>query len=261
MKKKLNIILPGVALIATLITFISLIVAWYLSIEVTKNMNFNILQIDSQVTLFQAEDTNYNGVPDLLTSRSASVNTYWNQNANEGVGAFVDYNNSYYTEKYYYNYVSEKYALSEDSTANLFETITINDVVPSKIYTFKYEITNYVGLDNNLEFSFDSNQTIDTSKLKDFEVRLGSVSSTGSITFTAWRNFCTESNGNYTYSGFGLNPEASTMVIEGQTGSYSVGRKDVWLQIRASNSATTPITDFTLPTYRITLSFDNGKTE
>ena len=259
MKKKLNIILPGVALIATLITFISLVVAWYLSIDVTKDMNFNILQIDSQVTLYQAEDTNFNGVPDLLTSNSASNDTYYNQNANDGAGAFVAYNNIYHTEKYYFNYLSEKYALSEDSSANLFETVTLTNVAPSKIYTFKYEITNYVGLDNELLFAFEANNNIDTSKLKDFDVRLGSVASDGSIIFTEWTNFCTLSNDSYTYSGLTLNPENSTMVIPGQTGSLTVGRKDLWLQIRANSSATTTITNFTLPQYRITLSFNQSE--
>lgn len=259
MKKKLNIILPGVALIATLITFISLVVAWYLSIDVTKDMNFNILQIDSQVTLYQAEDINYNGVPDLLTSNTASVDTYYNQNANEGAGAFVEYKYPYYTENYYFNYVSEKYALSEDSSANLFETVTLNNVVPSKVYTFKFEITNYVGLQNNLVFAFDQDSTIDTTKLKDFDVRLGSISSTGEISFTAWTNFCTESNGSYTYSGLELNPENSTMTIPAQTNSYSVGRKDLWLQIRVNKNATTPVTNFVLPKYRMTLSFNQSE--
>ena len=256
MKKKLNIILPGVALIATLITFISLVVAWYLSIDVTKDMNFNILQIDSQVTLYQAEDTNFNGVPDLLTSNNASNDTYYNQNANEGAGAFVAYNNIYHTEKYYFNYLSEKYALSEDSSANLFETVTLTNVAPSKVYTFKYEITNYVGLENSLAFAFEANSSIDTTKLKDFDVRLGTVEDTGSVTFTNWTNFCTLSNETYTYSGLSL---GSSMTIPGTTGSLSVGRKDLWLQIRANSSATTTITNFTLPQYRITLSFNQSE--
>ncbi len=234
-----------VALAVTLITAIAVVVAWYTPADKVADMSFNILQIDSLVTLYEANDSNYNGVPNKQTN--ANVNKYYNPEA----AAYVEYKNIYYNENYSFNYVDQKYALSQDSKANLLNDLKITDAVPSKVYSYKFEITNYVGKDNDLTFTFLEDSQIDKSILKDFEVRLGVINSNATVTYTEWTSFCTESS----YSGISLNPLNSTMVLPSQTGSLSVGRLDLWLQIKIKDEAVNyPISEFVLPLYRIELS-------
>lgn len=247
-----------VALVVTLITAIAVVVAWYTPADKVDDMSFNILQIDSLVTLYEAKDTNNNGVPDLQAS--ANINQYHSFEAGEeGVGAYVDYKNMYHDENYSFEYIDQKYALSQDSKANLLDKVTIADAIPSKVYSYKFEITNYVGLENEITFSFIEDNEIDTTKLEDFEVRLGVVAADSSLTFTSWTPFCT----NGIYSGITLNPLNSTMKVPAktkntaQTADLSVGRLDLWLQIKLKNEAVNDtIRNFILPLYKIELSCD-----
>jgi hypothetical protein len=210
-------------------------------------MRFNILQIDSLVTLYEANDDNFNGVPNLVDS--GNENKYFKPEAN----AQVDYEKRYYDENYSFDYVDQRYALSQDSQANLLNSITISDAAPSKIYGYKFEVINYVGLDNTLQFEFisETGYTANPTILKDFEARLGIVDANANVSFSNWTSF---SDGT-SYSGFELNPLANPMTIPATTGTLNVGRLDLWLQIRIKPSATNDqISDFNLPKYRITLS-------
>ena len=245
--KKYKVILPVVAVAAGIITIVIIAFAWYLSTDRMTDMQFNILQIDSLVTLYEANDENYNGVPDLV--ESGNENKYYSPEAD----AHVAYQNMYHDENYSFDYVDQRYALSQDSQANLLNTVTILNAAPSKIYGYKFEITNYVGLVNNLNFEFitETGYTANPTILKDFETRLGIVDSNSSVTFGEWTSF---SNGT-TYTGFELNPLNQTMTIPAQTGTLNVGRLDLWLQIRIKPEATNDqISEFVLPKYRITLS-------
>ena len=248
MKKKL--IIPAIVTLSLIIVLIgSIIYAWYTNVYFVSNMKFNILQIDSLVTLYEANDSNYNGVPDYLATDK--IDTYYNEESNSD----IEYLLPYYTEHFSYNYLDQKYALSQTSTANLLNTIEIEGAVPSKVYSYKFEVTNYIGKANNLSFSFVDNNTIDTSILKDFDVRLGVVIDNENIDFTDWTNFCSESSGTYSYSGFSLNPYNTPIILPAETEPHKVGRLDLWLQVRINKEATEPLTSaFLLPTYRIELS-------
>ncbi|MBQ6783078.1 MAG: hypothetical protein IJP63_03595 [Acholeplasmatales bacterium] len=244
--KKYKVILPVVALAAGIITIIIISFAWYLSTDRMTDMQFNILQIDSLVSLYEANDSNYNGVPDL--SSSENVDKYYSPEAE----AFVTYQNKYHTENYSFDYVDQRYALSQDSQANLLNTVTITDAAPSKVYGYKFEITNYVGLENQLNFGFieENGYSPNISLLSEFEVRLGIVESTSAVTFGEWTDFVS----NNSYSAFELNPLNTTMTIPANNVG-SVGRLDLWLQIRIKSTATNDsISEFKLPKYRITLS-------
>lgn len=249
--KKFKIILPIAALAIAIITTIAVITAWYTPGDRVDDMSFNILQIDSLVTLYKANDSNYNGVPDLQTNQNK--NKYYSPEADDNNGAYVSYDNMYHDENYSFDYVDQRYALSQDSKANLLSSVKIEDAVPSKIYGYKFEITNYVGEENEMEFSFveDKDNKVDKTILKDFEVRLGIVNSNNTVTFTNWTSF---SDGT-TYSPFTLNPLNEAIKIPAQTGSLLVGRLDLWLQIKIKDEAINDnIKDFKLPLYRITLS-------
>lgn len=246
--KKYKIILPVVALAAGIITIVIISFAWYLSTDRMTDMEFNILQIDSLVSLYEANDSNYNGVPDLCDT--ANINKYYSPEAE----AHVSYDNMYHNENYSFDYVDQRYALSQDSQANLLNTVTISDAAPSKVYSYKFEVTNYVGSPNDLNFGFieETGYTPNVNVLKDFQVRLGIVESNSSVTFGEWTDFVN----NDSYSAFELNPLNSTMVIPANNVG-SVGRLDLWLQIRIKSTATNDqISEFVLPKYRLTLSFE-----
>ena len=247
--RKFKLILSIVALVFTVAVTIPVIYSWYISTDRVADMSFDILQIDSLVVLYESDDSNYNGVPDLSTT--ANSGKYYNPDAQ----TYVSYGMPYYTEKYAFDYVDQKYALSFDSEANLLKTLTIANAKPSKVYGYKFEITNYVGYKNTLQFSFDTDSSIEVNTLKDFDVRLGVVDANAKVTFTEWTPFCTESAGVYSYSGLSLNPLAENIEIPAQTGSYAFGRLDLWLQVRINPNATnSSISQFALPEYRITLT-------
>ena len=245
--KKLRIVLYVVTLATLALATFFIGYAWYVSVDRMTDMRFNILQIDSLVTLYEANDDNFNGVPNLVDS--GNQNKYYRPEAN----AQVAYEKMYYTENYSFDYIDQRYALSQDSQANLLNQITITDAAPSKIYGYKFEIINYVGLENDLEFEFitESSYQANTTILKDFEARLGIVDSTANVTFGSWTDF---SDG-LSYTGFSLNPLQNTMTIPATTGTLNVGRLDLWLQIRIKPEATnSQITNFKLPKYRLSLS-------
>lgn len=245
--KKYKIIICVVALATVILSAIFITYAWYINVDRVTDMRFNILQIDSLVTLYEANDDNFNGVPNLV--ETGNENKYYKPEAN----AQVDYEKRYYDENYSFDYVDQRYALSQDSQANLLNSITISDAAPSKIYGYKFEVINYVGLDNTLQFEFisETGYTANPTILKDFEARLGTVDANANVSFSNWTSF---SDGT-SYSGFELNPLANPMTIPATTGTLNVGRLDLWLQIRIKPSATNDqISDFNLPKYRITLS-------
>lgn len=245
--KKYKIIICVVALATVIISAIFITYAWYINVDRVTDMKFNILHIDSLVTLYEANDDNFNGVPNLV--ETGNENKYYKPEAN----AQVDYEKRYYDENYSFDYVDQRYALSQDSQANLLNSITISNVAPSKIYGYKFEVINYVRLDNTLQFEFisETGYTANPTILKDFEARLGIVDANANVSFSNWTSF---SDGT-SYSGFELNPLANPMTIPATTGTLNVGRLDLWLQIRIKPSATNDqISDFNLPKYRITLS-------
>lgn len=245
--KKYKIIICVVALATVILSAIFITYAWYINVDRVTDMRFNILQIDSLVTLYEANDDNFNGVPNLVDS--GNENKYYKPEAN----AQVDYEKMYYDENYSFDYIDQRYALSQDSQANLLNSITISDAAPSKIYGYKFEVINYVGLDNTLQFEFisETGYTANPTILKDFEARLGIVDANANVSFSNWTSF---SDGT-SYSGFELNPLANPMTIPATTGTLNVGRLDLWLQIRIKPSAINDqISDFNLPKYRITLS-------
>ena len=176
-------------------------------------------------------------------------------NPNVGNGTYISYADKYYNETYSFKYLDQRYALSRDSESNLLNKIEILDLVPSKIFTYKFEITNLSRVENNVSFGFENDTTIDKTKLKDFEVRCGIISSTGGIDFTSWYDF---SDG-VSYQGFTITP--ANLKVEGHTAAYGggtleVGRLDVWLEVRQKSESTLSLSHFNLPNFRLTLSVD-----
>ena len=92
--KRLKLILSLIATIVcvALIGFITY--SWYINIDTAKDMEFEILQIQSLVSLYEGQDMNHNGLPDKLSQ--ANVGKYYNPNV--GSGAYIAYADKYYNE-------------------------------------------------------------------------------------------------------------------------------------------------------------------
>lgn len=244
---------------------ISSALAWFSNYDTADDLSFKILQIDSEVRVYAATDGNFNGVPDLLTAEHD--NQYYNDYAetdseghiiNTSYQTYTDYTNQYYDEKFDFTLKDSKIALSSDSTANLFNVISLTEVAPSKIYTFKFEMFNYVGAVNTLAFGFSNTYTGNLTTLSNFECRVGVLSTTNgenvSYDFTDWSSFTDGSS----YSGLSL----ISGVEIGATNEYThlSGRKDIWLQIRMKSDAKNmALNEFALPDFRITFMFDYEK--
>ena len=132
-----------------------------------------------------------------------------------------------------------------DTALFLLNTITITDLVPSKVYTYKFEITNLSRVGNWVTFGFENDTTVDKTKLKDFKARYGVIDSTGAITFGDWTSF----TDGVTYSAFNITP--SSLKVSGYTPAYGggnleVGRLDVWLEIKQVSESTLTLYKFLL---------------
>lgn len=250
--KRLKLILSLIATIVcvALIGFITY--SWYINIDTAKDMEFEILQIQSLVSLYEGQDMNHNGLPDKLSQ--ANVGKYYNPNV--GSGTYIAYADKYYNETYEFKYLDQRYALARDSESNLLNTITITDLVPSKVFTYKFEITNLSRVGNWVSFGFENDTTIDKTKLKDFKARYGAIDATGAITFGDWTSF----TDGVSYSAFNITP--ASLKVAGYTPAYGggtleVGRLDVWLEIKQVAESTLTLSNFTLPQFRLTLGVDN----
>lgn len=247
---------------------ISVTYAWFASYKYIGNMEFRILQIDSLVNMYVANDLNENGVPDLLSNENQ--NKYLNLKKNDpNNGNYLGYSNYYYKEKYNFSLIDSKYALSKDSSANTLQEITLDKMTPSKIYTIKFEVINYSTFENNLFFSFDSSNTLSLDFLKQFEVRFGNITVSNpntdneslSYNFTDWISFLNDDS--TSYEGITINSANNPYLLpiynkyEGENIKRN-GRLDFWLQLRIKDSATIENTNtFTLPNFRMTFEIPN----
>ena len=244
--KRIRLIISLVSIVFSIALLTIITFSWYVNINTSQDMKFEILQIQSLVSLYQGKDTNHNGVPDKLAT--TNYGKYYNPTVNSGI--YINYADYYYTETYDFTYLDQRYALARDSESNLLNTIEINDIVPSKVYTYKFEITNLSQRLNYVSFGFDSDNTVDVAKLSTFTCRMGIVDNTGHVTFTSWHDFVS----NNAYSAFTITDPSLT--VAGKTGTLDVGRLDCWLEIKQKSEATLSFTSFILPQFRLTLSID-----
>lgn len=221
--KKGILVIRILSLFLSTALLVSLIYSWYIDVGIVKDASFNILQIDSLVIVYEANDINYNGVPNKIEES----NKYFNSNIGTD-GSYVEYKNTYYIEKYSFNFFDQKYALSQESEANTLNTINIVNAAPSRIFTYKYEITNYLPNDNDVEISILENSV---SNIDNFSIRIGGVDENASIAFSDWIVLSNERK-----------VLSDNLVVPKSTDS---GRLDIWLQIKINDTSTTQVDKFT----------------
>lgn len=269
-KKKYLLILSLVLSSIICLGAVSVIFAWIVNADIMRKMEFQILQIDSTINFYRAKDENYNGVPDLLKTNGHDPGTYEDKDEdtteNKTEKEYKAYPTQYYTEKYDFKLIDNKYMLSADTEANTFTDIRIDDAAPSRVYTFKAEIINYSGLAVTLECAYDAYSDERKKEIKDadssveylnqLETRIGTVDKYGVVTFDTWKPF--------TPNGEDKTSMCSDIPIAAGTKEDESNQLDLWLQIRmqpeASVTDPTKTTTIFLPYFRSTLEVTTGGT-
>lgn len=236
--KKHKIVLLFSSLIFAFLICVSSSYAWYIIYKDINNIQLQILQIDSQISLYQALDDNANGAPNKLDED----NTFKKDNS------YVEYNYPYYIEDNAFAYVDTKYALSSDSSANTLFDISVDNACPSQIFTFKYEIINYCGMNNVINFDFLSS---DDARLSCFEVRMMKINVNDATTINdivksytynnnEWKSFVSGEALSVVTDEDNFNIPPTSKVINKKNNVLEIrsGRCDLWLQIKMKDDVT-----------------------
>ena len=256
-RKKIRLTVELVLLALLLIVILTLAgflaYAWYSVGDETGDVNYQAYQIDSVVTMYEANDVNYNGVPDLLSRNGYPDSTYgYYETDDDGnlktdadgnyIRTHVAYDLAYYNEKYDFNYLDTTLVLTRDSTANMFSPVTIQNLYPSRVYTFKYALANYNFSENTVTFGFDTVTTADGKTVTsdevlaaNFRVRLCRVMDDGTLKAGTWQNFA--AGADLANTGILDDDETTDIMIDKYDGDSGSGRLDIWLQIQFLPSA------------------------
>lgn len=140
MKKRLLYLILSLTLLIAVC--IPTTVAWFMRGDRT-DMTLELLEINSLVTLYRANDGNLNGVPDLATSSVAM---------------------KYYTEPYHFVDPVSDYAQSADAIPTEVKMkLEMPAFLPGSAYTFKFAIENNSDADNLIRLEMDASGTTDSS--------------------------------------------------------------------------------------------------
>ena len=234
---RIRLIFSIVCVLAIIGALVRYSLGWYSIGDTTGELDFQVLQIDSVVTMYRAIDVNYNGVPDLLSANGQQDGMYrFNSEDENGnpLTEYVAYELPYYNEKYDFEYYDSTLVLDREFTpANTLKTAELTDLCPSKIYTYKYALYNYGYSTANAVFSFDTKTSIEGKTVSDnlgenFKVRFCIVNGdkdTEEIVYGEWQNFADILSSQDRI----INNEVVVSKYDASDGS---GRKDVWLQIQ-----------------------------
>lgn len=232
MKKRLTLTAVLAFCLLLAIAFASITYAWIFTGDVARGMEYSIAKIDSTVSLYRAIDDNNNGVPNRLAESEQL---------------------KYYVEQYEFEKLGEdKFALTDDTEANLLTTVTLEDVVPTQKYTLKYALVNKSTAENLITFKFFATETENISLLSTLSMRLGivksdAVDSTATVEFGEKMYLADHITGN-TVEETEIEALSSDIYIAGMSGAETPDNFcDFWLQIEMeSYEALVTHTGFTL---------------
>ena len=157
MNKRVALI-AAVAVALIIAVFTGSAMGWIAVEDRVDGLTYTVAKIDSSVNLYIANDHNRNGIPDQLTPFAAH----------------------YYMERFSFTRIGSKevYALSSDETdANMLEDFHLDAILPSKVYTLKYELTNRSSIENRISLILADLvcNEVEARALSCFSVRLGYV--------------------------------------------------------------------------------------
>lgn len=140
MKKRLLYLLLSLTLLIAVCVPVT--VAWFVRGDRT-DMTLELLEINSLVTLYRANDGNLNGVPDLAATPGSM---------------------RYYTEPYDFVDPVTDYAQSADAIpTEVRMKLEMPAFLPGSAYTFKFAIENSSDADNLIRLEMDANDATDSS--------------------------------------------------------------------------------------------------
>lgn len=289
-KKKLTAIAALALALFALAASVGVLIAWFVNYQYLGSTQYQILQINSTINMYKGLDKqgNYNAAPDTLAMYEKSEDYYLDKpvanSDNETWSAYSKTayeikSSDYKAETYAFQLLDNVIMLSTTNTASTFNEVSITDMAPSRIFTYKFEITNYAPSAATLTCAF--NEASDLTYLQYLQVRMYQVekgtftllnteTSTGTSTGTSsetssdgWLDFYTSTTDD---SGTETKTAAEVTVASGislaELSSKDANSKVcLWLQIRMKPSATTEIPDkVSLPTFVTTLTVNTEST-
>ena len=169
--KRFKIVMTIVGIVMTFFTTLTVVFAWKVFTDSASSLTLQVTKIDSEIHLYQAIDDNYNGVPNLLSRYSESK-------INEIKSNYPQDKNEYYKEKYAFNYIGYKYAISQEPSYEDILKYDFGQIYPTQIKTLKFSAVNKSDGTNYISFSFNEKEYDSISKLnilKCMSVRVGRV--------------------------------------------------------------------------------------
>ena len=232
MKNKLTFTALLACCLMLAVAFASVTYAWIFTGDVARGMEYSIAKIDSTVSLYRAIDDNKNGVPNRL-SESEQL--------------------KYYVEQYEFEKLGEdKFALTDDTEANLLTTVVLDNVVPTETYTLKYALVNKSTAENLITFKFYATEIEHIDLLSTLSMRLGivksdAVDSTATVEFGEKMYLADHISGGVVEE-TEIEALSSDIYIAGMSGAETPDNFcDFWLQIEMeSYEALVTHTGFTL---------------
>ena len=216
MKKKLTLTAVLTVCLLISVVFAAVTYAWIFLGDTAQGMEYSIAKIDSSVILYRANDDNLNGIPNRLDEDTSA---------------------KYYIEQYSFEQLGEeKFALSEDSEANMLTDISLTDVFPTQNHTFKYALVNKSTAENLITFKLVGGEYDDVAFLSTLSFRLGivrsdSVDSTATVEFGDEIYLADHINGS-TLEDTEIKALDDAIFIDGMTGAETPDNYcDFWLQI------------------------------
>ena len=147
--------------------------AWYIRMNTVGEIELKITKINSEVYLYESLDSNYNGIPDLLTDCTSE------QISGLASDQFIsDWpSKKYYNESRAFSYVAKEAALSVSKQGSIDMQMEMTGVYPTMTKTFKFACINNSDMENYITFSFNEKtySATDILLLNTMSVRVGQV--------------------------------------------------------------------------------------
>lgn len=146
MKKRFPVIFSLISLLIASVCCAVSVYAWFVANDRAGSMSFQIARINSEVYFYTAKDSNFNGVPDLISADYAPAKSE------------EEKHDLYYTENRYFDFVKKTEAKAE-TEGQTFDEVSmpdfLADVVPSKIFTAKLSLVNKGDTTNDVTIRFN----------------------------------------------------------------------------------------------------------
>ena len=168
-KTKYKLISLIVLLIVSLLSITNLI-AWKIYTDQASQIKLQVTKINSEIYLYQAIDSNYNGIPDLLSDYTSEQISQIQANYPE--------KDEYYNENKAFTYIGMRYAMSSEESLEESLSYDLGTLLPSQTKTLKFSAINKSDGANDIKFRFDNKSYTTASELnllKCLSVKIGKV--------------------------------------------------------------------------------------